>query len=104
MTPIFIRAIRKRDGLTQQALGQLLRVNKLTVGRWENGEIACTGPAAVLLEHFLIYGIPDPNLITLTIRINEQSFLVSHDNKIKEFKDQIGVIDFIKGVIPYAAL
>lgn len=45
-----IKAIRKRFGLSQIALAQLLRLHdRKTIKRWERGE-RIPGPASILLE------------------------------------------------------
>lgn len=53
MTPGAIKAARKRLGLTQSGLAEVLRMGGnggRTVRRWEGGEIPITGPAAVAIE------------------------------------------------------
>lgn len=49
MTNDDLRAYRKREGLTQQALAAILGVDKRTVKRWERGEYPIPGPVAAAL-------------------------------------------------------
>ena len=48
----FIAALRKEQGLTQEALGQRLGVTNKTVSRWENGNYM---PDIELLIPCLLY-------------------------------------------------
>jgi DNA-binding transcriptional regulator YiaG len=54
MTPERVKTIRQTAGLTQTSLADLLGLNpgngRRTVRRWEQGEIAVTGPAAIILQ------------------------------------------------------
>lgn len=53
MTPERVKAIRDGLGLSQPALGRLLRLGasgKRTVARWEAGEVKVPGPVSVALE------------------------------------------------------
>jgi DNA-binding transcriptional regulator YiaG len=51
MTADKFKAIRERAGLTQSQLAALLRVSgKRTVGYWEAGERAISGPVSLLME------------------------------------------------------
>lgn len=53
MTPERVKAIRDGLGLSQPALGRLLRLGasgKRTVARWESGEVNVPGPVSVALE------------------------------------------------------
>ncbi len=51
MTPAELRAIRKRAGLSLDALAKVLRIADLsTIHRWERGDRAISGPASILLE------------------------------------------------------
>lgn len=51
MTPIEIKSIRTRAGLTQTELARLLRISDIrTVRRWETGDVPVSGPASIVLE------------------------------------------------------
>jgi DNA-binding transcriptional regulator YiaG len=54
MTPERVKTIRQTAGLTQTSLADLLGLTpdngRRTVRRWEQGEIAVTGPAAIILQ------------------------------------------------------
>ena len=50
LTKTEVKAIRKRLGLRQMDLAQLMDVSVKTVERWESGGSMITGPAAVLLR------------------------------------------------------
>lgn len=45
-----VRAIRKKLGLRQRDLAELMDISVKTVERWERDENMITGPAAVLLR------------------------------------------------------
>lgn len=49
MTRAELRAYRKRERLTQQALATILGVSVRTVRRWERGESAIPGPVGAAL-------------------------------------------------------
>lgn len=56
MTPAEIRAARKILGLSQSGLAEALRLGpngERTIRRWEQGDIAVTGPASVAIELLL---------------------------------------------------
>ena len=49
MTPPDFRAIRRRLGLTQAALGEMMGVSGRSVQRWESGKVEIPGPASLLM-------------------------------------------------------
>ena len=60
-----LAAIRRRVKLSQDAIGRAVGVSRVTVCRWENGERAPSGAAAVRLAKLLreleaIGGTPPP--------------------------------------------
>jgi DNA-binding transcriptional regulator YiaG len=51
MTPSEIKSIRQRAGLSQSGLARVLRVEDgRSVRRWEAGDRAISGAAAIILE------------------------------------------------------
>lgn len=56
LSPEGIRALRERFGLTQGALGKLLRLGSSTVSRWESGRNVQTAAMDMLLR--LIRDVP----------------------------------------------
>jgi DNA-binding transcriptional regulator YiaG len=56
MTKAEFHAVRKRLGLTQTQLAEMLKLGKggrRTIGRWESGEVPISGPAAVAVTLML---------------------------------------------------
>lgn len=67
-----IKELRKKHGLTQQKLGELVGVNKASISQWEQGEYAPSGDNLVALAkalgvsaHWLATGkgSPDPSVV-----------------------------------------
>lgn len=60
MTPIEIIAARKQLGLSQADLADALGLAPITgrraVGRWEDGSVPISGPAALAIRYMLKYG------------------------------------------------
>lgn len=57
MTPDDFIRIRKQLGLSQAGLARLLGIKEdRTIRRWEAGEIAITGPAALCMRFLERYG------------------------------------------------
>ena len=50
LTKAEVKAIRKKLGLRQNDLAELMHISVKTVERWERDENMITGPAAVLLR------------------------------------------------------
>ena len=50
MTGTEVRRLRRRLGLTQAQLAARLGVHKLTVSRWERGQVRVTEPMSRLLR------------------------------------------------------
>jgi len=50
MTPTGLRTWRKKHGYTQPALAQALKVDEMTVSRWERGVYPMPGMLALALE------------------------------------------------------
>ncbi len=50
LSPEEIQALREELGLTQQALGRLLRLGRNTIWRWETGRVVQTASMDVLLR------------------------------------------------------
>ncbi len=51
MTPVELKSIRTRYGLTQADLAHILRIEDgRTIRRWESGDRPISGPATILLE------------------------------------------------------
>lgn len=56
VTPDEIKDARKRLGLSQSGLAEVLRLGsngERTIRRWEQGEVPVTGPATVAIECLL---------------------------------------------------
>jgi DNA-binding transcriptional regulator YiaG len=51
MTPVHVKALRRRLGWTQRELAAALQVTTTTVARWEQGARAVTPMAAAYLTH-----------------------------------------------------
>lgn len=50
MTKEELREARRRLGLTQNELAEMIGVKLNTVGKWECGAAQCAGPAAILIR------------------------------------------------------
>lgn len=59
MTPVEIRDLRQRLGLTQRALGELCGVKRITVEKWERGEYRPSGPSLLHLSRLKAKAPPD---------------------------------------------
>jgi DNA-binding transcriptional regulator YiaG len=65
MTPRELKACRKRLGLSQAELAEVLRMGAnggRTVRRWELGEVPVTGPASVAIELLLAQSEAQPSV------------------------------------------
>lgn len=59
MTPLEIRAARKRLGYSARELAEALRLGKdggRTIRRWESGETPISGPATIAIKCLLTHG------------------------------------------------
>ena len=50
MTPEEVKALRQAQGFTQEKFARKIGVHKLTVSRWERGEISPVGMSLKALE------------------------------------------------------
>lgn len=75
----FIAALRKRDGLTQEQLGEKLGVTNKTVSRWENGNYMPDIETFLLLSEIFHVSI---NELLAGEMLNDQDFREKADEAI----------------------
>ncbi|MFM4647545.1 LexA family protein [Aeromonas bivalvium] len=74
-----IKELRKKHGLTQQKLGELIGVNKASISQWEQGEYAPSGDNLVALAkafgvsaHWLSTGKGSPEISNVELAVIPQ--------------------------------
>ncbi|MFM5527691.1 helix-turn-helix domain-containing protein [Aeromonas veronii] len=93
-----IKELRKKHGLTQQKLGELVGVNKASISQWEQGEYAPSGDNLVALAkalgvsaHWLATGkgSPDPSVVLIDEAHQAAGVGNSHDVSERDVSEYV---------------
>lgn len=93
-----IKELRKKHGLTQQKLGELVGVNKASISQWEQGEYAPSGDNLVALAkalgvsaHWLATGkgSPDPSVVLIDESHQTAGVGNSHDVSERDVSEYV---------------